>query len=465
MDDLVISLPCGFTTPYKCLKNEPNEIDCPVCKDHKINIKECLDIKRNKFIINQRGLELRMNIFDILKKDLISKKEDFKLEIRKNSDDTIKSKTSNIELNFDQKLQEIEHYEILNFAKHSDMTSKIEELANNLDRIQKLTESVKKLLTDPNQGEKIEFIFSNNFKYNLGEMFGLIKPQDNVQYKEIRKLVGHSSSIFCIKSIGQDKLLSGSSDKTIKLWDKNTGECLRTYHGHTNSIYTLCLVNYEKFLSGSSDTTIKYWNINTSECLKTINAHEGYIYDVKLLNNKKFFSVSWDKSIKIWKLKKLEFLKSIKMGAGILSAEKFDNKVIVGLNDGLIKILDIEKECVIKTLTGHTSYVFCLKLINKTTLASRSNDNSVKIWNIDSGNCLEETKGHSSTFNSLAVSCEDKLFIGFNDGNIKLWNKEKNTILDIIKGINNQICALDINNNGELFASTIDKTIIIFKPC
>ncbi|CAF0939766.1 unnamed protein product [Brachionus calyciflorus] len=312
MDDLIIILPCEYEAQFKYLKNEEqNEINCSVCKNHMIDVRECFEMTRNKFTIKQRELELEMNDFSIMRKDFITKKDELKLNIRKKSDDvinqidcrreevklamnkliddyyfdlleTIRIRTSNIESNLDQKLQEIEQYEILNIAKDSDITSKIELLTNNLDQTQKLTESLKKLLTDPNQDDKIEFYFSNNYKYNIDEMFGRIEPDSNVQYKKIGKLIGHNDFVSCFESINKDKILSGSSDKTIKLWNKTTGECLKTFYGHKDSVNTLCLINDEEFLSGSFDRTIKYWNINRKQCLKTFNVNEYYYSDFKM---------------------------------------------------------------------------------------------------------------------------------------------------------------------------------------
>ncbi|MEE0961888.1 MAG: hypothetical protein U0L54_05005, partial [Bacteroidales bacterium] len=56
------------------------------------------------------------------------------------------------------------------------------------------------------------------------------------------------------------KIISGSNDKTIKIWDANTGECLKTLEGHSQPVYS---VSYSpdgtKIISGSFDNTIKIW--------------------------------------------------------------------------------------------------------------------------------------------------------------------------------------------------------------
>ena len=58
--------------------------------------------------------------------------------------------------------------------------------------------------------------------------------------KCLRLLRGHTDSITCvIFSLHGDFILSGSSDKTIKMWSLADGVCIKTMVGHTNCV--LCL--------------------------------------------------------------------------------------------------------------------------------------------------------------------------------------------------------------------------------
>ena len=73
-------------------------------------------------------------------------------------------------------------------------------------------------------------------------------------------------------------MASGSWDFTIKLWDTSSGKLIRTLEGHTDSIHmNLELINNGQLLiSGGSNTdkTIKTWNWQTGECLSTTNTNE-----------------------------------------------------------------------------------------------------------------------------------------------------------------------------------------------
>ena len=73
----------------------------------------------------------------------------------------------------------------------------------------------------------------------------------------LKTVKAHSSDITSI-IINENKILSGSDDKTIKIWDLDSGKLLNTLIGHTSSIHALTIHN-SKIISGSNDKTIKIW--------------------------------------------------------------------------------------------------------------------------------------------------------------------------------------------------------------
>lgn len=71
---------------------------------------------------------------------------------------------------------------------------------------------------------------------------------------------------------------TGSRDKTIKLWDTGSGQCLRTLVGHDNWVRALIFHPSGKFLlSASDDKTVKVWDLATGRCTKTLDAHGHFV--------------------------------------------------------------------------------------------------------------------------------------------------------------------------------------------
>jgi WD40 repeat protein len=72
-------------------------------------------------------------------------------------------------------------------------------------------------------------------------------------------------------------LASGSSDKTVRLWDIRTGKCLKILQGHTYWIRSVAFSPDGKTLaSGNRDSTIKLWDVKTGECIKTMRHERPY---------------------------------------------------------------------------------------------------------------------------------------------------------------------------------------------
>ena len=72
------------------------------------------------------------------------------------------------------------------------------------------------------------------------------------------------------------KVASGSFDKTVKLWDVTSGECLQTLEGHSSDVYSVSFSpDGTKVASGSDDKTVKLWDVTSGECLQTLEGHSS----------------------------------------------------------------------------------------------------------------------------------------------------------------------------------------------
>ncbi|GFO33400.1 F-box/WD repeat-containing protein 7 [Plakobranchus ocellatus] len=105
-------------------------------------------------------------------------------------------------------------------------------------------------------------------------------------------------SVLCV-TCDDDRLASGSSDKTIKVWDIHTGHLQHTLRGHTKGIW--CLQFFTKLLlvSGSFDSTIRVWNLRTGTTTRTLLGHTGQIWCLKR-HGPYIVSGSQDKTAKVW---------------------------------------------------------------------------------------------------------------------------------------------------------------------
>ena len=72
-------------------------------------------------------------------------------------------------------------------------------------------------------------------------------------------------------------LASVGTDQRVRLWDASTGECLNLLQGHDQGLFSVAFSpDGHRLASGSRDDTIKLWDVNTGQCLKTLRSHRPY---------------------------------------------------------------------------------------------------------------------------------------------------------------------------------------------
>jgi len=93
--------------------------------------------------------------------------------------------------------------------------------------------------------------------------------------------------------------VSGSVDKSIIIYNKETYQPDLTIKEHNNSITCITTLSSGILSSCSVDNTIKLINIkeNKYEILQTLNYHQNEVDKIIELKNKSLVSCSWDKSI------------------------------------------------------------------------------------------------------------------------------------------------------------------------
>jgi WD40 repeat protein len=64
-----------------------------------------------------------------------------------------------------------------------------------------------------------------------------------------------------VVQLADGRVISGSFDNTLRLWDIESGACVKTLAGHTNSVYCVVQLADGRVLSGSGDKTLRLWDI------------------------------------------------------------------------------------------------------------------------------------------------------------------------------------------------------------
>jgi WD40 repeat protein len=132
-----------------------------------------------------------------------------------------------------------------------------------------------------------------------------IQTQKKLKECPCHSLCGHAWAVLTVAFSPNGKILAtGSDDNTIKLWDVNTGQVIRTLLGHSWSVLAVAFsADGEILISGSRDNTVKLWRVSTGEEIATLNDHVDSVSALAVNPVAQLIvSGSRDKTIKLWQL-------------------------------------------------------------------------------------------------------------------------------------------------------------------
>ena len=215
--------------------------------------------------------------------------------------------------------------------------------------------------------------FINHMTVTDGGGFLLVGCDDStgrvvdMKTKKMITLNGHTDFVYCIIECEDTDVLTCSLDKTIRRWNRLTGECTQTYTGHSDWVRSIVYDKKTKrIFSGSDDRKIRVWNAATGAKIGLMKGHRDWVTSLAFVNATTIVSGSRDKTLKIW---------------------------------------DITKRKEVKTMSSHAGLVYSVAVTPDGQFAvSGSSDETVKMWSIATGECIATLSHHSRFVYKVAVS-------------------------------------------------------------
>jgi F-box and WD-40 domain protein 1/11 len=260
----------------------------------------------------------------------------------------------------------------------------------------------------------------------------------------------HEECIYTIQHAGK-YLVSGSRDKTLRIWDLNTQRLVRPpLRAHVGSV--LCLQfdadpEEDLIVSGSSDATIVLWKFSTGQVLQRLRkAHRESVLNVRF-DKRVLVTCSKDKTIKIFNRRplmagdlgypdlsqgvhpvattlnnwgynpspsaSLPIKPAYTMigcleghGAAVNAVQIFGNEVVSASGDRTVKVWNWPEQTCIRTLIGHTKGIACVQYDGR-RIVSGSSDNEVKVFDKESGLEVASLRAHSNLVRTVQAGFGD----------------------------------------------------------
>ncbi|KIJ14039.1 hypothetical protein PAXINDRAFT_45714, partial [Paxillus involutus ATCC 200175] len=112
----------------------------------------------------------------------------------------------------------------------------------------------------------------------------------------------HGSWVGCVGFYPDEKkLVTGSGDGTLRIRDRTTG-AVEVLHGHRGSVWDVDVSqDGEIVVSGSDDKTVRIWNGKSGETMQVFEGHKNWVRSVQFSpTSSKVVSGSWDGTVRVW---------------------------------------------------------------------------------------------------------------------------------------------------------------------
>ncbi len=244
-------------------------------------------------------------------------------------------------------------------------------------------------------------------------------------------LKGHAGKVMCLAvSADGKRLVSGSEDKLVKVWEVQSGDSTLSLSGHTDAVLAVA-INDEgtQVASASADGMVKVWDIESGLPIYTLTGHKGAALCVAFSGDgTRVVSGGRDGTIKVWDLedgKEAYALAGHIGGVGGIAINMDATRLVSGGADGMLKIWDALAGKELQTLKGHTAAVACVALsADGRRYASGCVDGSVKVWDARIRQETPTLKDLTHSVDTVAITTDGRTIVsGSRDGKVMVWDR------------------------------------------
>jgi F-box and WD-40 domain protein CDC4 len=268
----------------------------------------------------------------------------------------------------------------------------------------------------------------------------------------------HQRHVVTCLQFDTDKILTGSDDTNINVYDTKTGALRSRLEGHEGGVWAL---QYEgnTLVSGSTDRSVRVWDIEKGRCTQVFQGHTSTVRCLVILKptqigetlegepimmpkEELIITGSRDSTLRVWKLPKPGDKSIMQTGA---SSNDHDNPYFI------------------RALTGHHHSVRAIAA-HGDTLVSGSYDTSVRVWKISTGEVLQRLSGHSQKVYSVVLDpARNRCISGSMDNMVKVWSLETGACIFTLEGHTSLVGLLDLSHE-RLVSAAADSTLRIWDP-
>ncbi|ORX79001.1 WD40 repeat-like protein [Basidiobolus meristosporus CBS 931.73] len=281
---------------------------------------------------------------------------------------------------------------------------------------------------------------------------------------------GHSECVVTCLQFDSDKIVSGTEDFDIHIYDTKTGSLRKKLQAHNGGVWALQYYG-NTLVTGSTDRTVRIWDIQQGVNTHTFRGHSSTVRCLQILIPTNvnpdpegepvmeppypiIVTGSRDSTLRVWKLPAADdpryppessesnevqtvpnpyYLRSLMGHAhSVRAIAAYGNTVVSGSYDCTVRVWNVMTgECKWR-LEGHTQKVYSVVIDkDRNRCISGSMDCSVRIWSLKHGTCIYALEGHSSLVGLLSLT-PNHLVSAAADATLRVWDPDSGTCRNVL---------------------------------
>jgi WD40 repeat protein len=266
------------------------------------------------------------------------------------------------------------------------------------------------------------------------------------------------------------RIVSGSFDKTVQVWNADgTGQPL-VLRGHDDLIFGAAFSSDgRRIVSASHDKTMRVWNADGTGQPLVLRGHDDTVYGAAFSpDGLRIVSASWDKTVRVWNADGTGQPLILRGHDGRIFVAAFspDGRRIVSASfDKTVRVWNADGTDQPLVLRGHDAEIFAASFSpDGRRILSASHDKTVRVWNADGTGQPLVLRGHDTRVWAAAFSPDGRRIVSASaDKTVRIWNADGMGQPLVLRGHDAEIFAASFSPDGRrILSASWDKTVRVW---